>query len=271
MAATSTPGNPWRQASDLVVDRWLYERRPAADLAHRLLRVWRGDLSQATTLLPDERIDLYWTGRGLWVSGPETRSLPFSATPGHEVVGVAFRPGRSVFGVPATELLDTRVPLDRLWSDRRVRELEARLGDRADGDGVAAELEAAVRRADRDAGPVDPVALEVAAALRAGPDRGVADLAAATGLSPRQVHRRCAAAFGYGPSYLRRIMRVRRLLGIARRAGPPSSLAAIALQAGYADQQHLAHESRAIFDRTPKELLRVRPQSPGNARGLSIP
>jgi AraC-like DNA-binding protein len=254
-----SPVDPWWRASDLAVDRWLYERRPAADVAHRLLRVWRGDLSQATTLLPDERIDLYWTGRALWVSGPETRSLPFSGRPGTEVIGVAFRPGRSLFGVPATELLDTRVPLGQLWSDGRVGELEARLGECADGDGVAAELEAAVRRAEGDAGPVDPVALQIAAALRAEPDGTVPDLARATGLSPRQVHRRCAAAFGYGPSYLRRIMRVRRLLDVARRAGPPMSLVDLALQAGYADQQHLAHESRAIFDRTPTELLRLRP------------
>jgi AraC-like DNA-binding protein len=251
------PDGPWRQASALVVDRWLYERRPAAGVEDRLLRVWRGDLSEATTLLPDERIDLYWTGRRLWVSGPETRSLPFSAEPGNEVIGVAFRPGRSVFGVPATELLDTRVRLDQLWSDRRVAELEARLAHQPDGDVVANELEAAVRRADREARPVDPVAQQIAAELRADPATTVPDLVRATGLSARQVHRRCAAAFGYGPSYLRRILRVRRLLAVARRAGPSAGLVDLAVAAGYADQQHLAHESRAIFDRTPTELLRV--------------
>jgi AraC-like DNA-binding protein len=256
-AAVDRPDSPWRPASDLVVDRWLYERRPAVDLTSRLLRVWRGDLSRATTLLPDERIDLYWTGHRLWVSGPETRSLPFSAVPGREVIGVAFRPGRSVFETPATDLLDSRVRLDQLWSDRRVRELEARLVDRPDADGVALELEAAVRCADRDARPADAVAQQIAAELRTDPHRTVSDLARATGLSSRQVQRRCAAAFGYGPSYLRRILRVRRLLEVARRSGTRPTLAAIAFEAGYADQQHLAHETRAILDRTPKELLRV--------------
>ena len=41
----------------LVVDRWLLERRPAPDLADRLVCGWR-EISATHTPLPDERLDL---------------------------------------------------------------------------------------------------------------------------------------------------------------------------------------------------------------------
>jgi hypothetical protein len=68
----------------LVVDRWLRERRPAPDLADRLLCVWRGDLGSAELPLPDERLDLIWVEDGsLWLSGPETTSWSRGYPPGH--------------------------------------------------------------------------------------------------------------------------------------------------------------------------------------------
>jgi transcriptional regulator GlxA family with amidase domain len=83
----------------------------------------------------------------------------------------------------------------------------------------------------------------------------VSELAAATGLSERQLERRCLAAFGYGPATLRRILRLQRVLGLARHSSAPRSLARLAAHAGYADQQHLARDCRHIARTTPNALL----------------
>jgi AraC-like DNA-binding protein len=84
----------------------------------------------------------------------------------------------------------------------------------------------------------------------------VLELSRATGLSQRQLHRRCLAAFGYGPAVLARILRLQRVLQLARLHEGPLRLAALAAAAGYFDQQHLAHEVRAIMGTTPTRLLR---------------
>jgi AraC-like DNA-binding protein len=64
------------------------------------------------------------------------------------------------------------------------------------------------------------------------------------------------AAFGYGPAVLARMLRLRRLLQLARSPQRPLRLAELAATAGYSDQQHLAHEVRAIMGTTPTRLLR---------------
>jgi AraC-like DNA-binding protein len=83
-------------------------------------------------------------------------------------------------------------------------------------------------------------------------------LSRATGLSQRQLHRRCTAAFGYGPAVLARMLRLQRALRLARSHQGPLRLAGLGAAAGYFDQQHLAHEVRAIMGTTPTRLLRFR-------------
>ena len=63
------------------------------------------------------------------------------------------------------------------------------------------------------------------------------------GLNERRLHRRCLAAFGYGPKTLARILRMNRAVDLAR-AGTP--FATVAVAAGYADQAHLARDVRAL-------------------------
>ena len=104
----------------LVVDRWLVERRPAPDLADRLVCVWRGDLGSAELPLPDERLDLVWVDDGsLWLAGPETTSWSRGYPPGTTAVGVGFKPGVGppTLGLAGSEVRDARVRLDELWGD----------------------------------------------------------------------------------------------------------------------------------------------------------
>ena len=115
-----------------------------------------------------------------------------------------------------------------------------------------------MRRLAARARPVDGVALEVAARLNQPRAASVRDLSHATGLSERQLHRRCTAAFGYGPAVLARMLRLQRALRLARLHQGPLRLAELAAAAGYFDQQHLTHEVRAIMGTTPTRLLRSR-------------
>jgi AraC-like DNA-binding protein len=91
------------------------------------------------------------------------------------------------------------------------------------------------------------------------------DVAADVGLSLRQLRRRCHAAVGYGPKTLQRILRFRRFVARidAVHAVPPAGqdagdLAAIAAEAGYADQAHLTRECGQLAGLTPAALARQR-------------
>jgi AraC-like DNA-binding protein len=85
------------------------------------------------------------------------------------------------------------------------------------------------------------------------PDSGgsVAAIADLLGCTPRSVHRRCLAAFGYGPAVLRRVLRFRRAAALLRAGVSPAEVAAAA---GYADQPHLSRETRALAGASPGQL-----------------
>jgi AraC-like DNA-binding protein len=214
-----------------------------------------------------------WLGGELVVAGPDTGPAPSGVPAGTEVAAVRFRPGAApaVLGVPAAKLRDARVPLTDLWADGA--ELGRRVDDAAGPAERVAVLAGAVRERLPDAPPVDPVALAVATTLarpapgeagtvpegrRDEPPRReaagvVAALAEQAGLSERQLHRRCVAAFGYGPKTLDRVLRLQRFLVLGR-AEPGAGLADLAVRAGYADQAHLAHDCRALAGTTPSRL-----------------
>jgi AraC-like DNA-binding protein len=242
----------------LGVDQWLSERSPAADLSGQLVCAWRGDLGALRIPLPDECFDLVWVNDGsIWLSGPETKSWAHEQPPGTSAVGVRFRPGfgPTILGVAACEVRDARVRLDELWGDRAAGSLAERVGSRRDDLGRTLVLEDAVRSLVARARPVDEVALAVAADLSRARPSSVRDLSRTAGVSERQMHRRCTAAFGYGPALLARILRLRRVLQLARRHDRLPGLAELATTAGYSDQQHLSHDVRTIVDTTPATLL----------------
>ncbi|MET7452067.1 helix-turn-helix transcriptional regulator [Streptomyces sp. NPDC005574] len=218
--------------------------------------VWRNVLDgdpAVRPVLPDGCMDLLWDGGRLLVAGPDTRAHLPGAGPA-QWAGVRFAPGTApaVLGVPARELRDRRVELSDLWPASEVRRLSGRIA--AAPDPVSALEEVALARA-ADAGPPDPLAGLLVAALDAG--RPVAATADQLGLGTRQLHRRALADFGYGPKTLARVLRLQRALALAR-AGVP--LAVTAARSGYADQAHLTREVRQLAGMTPGELLGRRRQ-----------
>jgi AraC-like DNA-binding protein len=209
-------------------------RLAGAVVWHRTARTTGGGLQR---ILPDGCTDLMWYGERLMVAGPDATAYVSPEPASVSYVGLRFPPGAGpgLFGVPAHELRDRRVPLEDLWPAAEGRRLAERVHRAADP-GAALEEIAAARSA-----PPDPVVGEVAARLRAGSP--VAATAEAVGLGERQLHRRSLAAFGYGPKTLVRILRMNRALDLAR-AGTP--FAAVAASTGYADQAHLAREVKDL-------------------------
>ena len=241
-----------------------YTEWPApAGLRHAIACLWTqvtpdGGPDRDALVLPDASSDLIWEpGRGAYVAGPDTGPVRTVIKAGTVVLGIRFRPsaGGPALGLPLSELRDQRVDLD----DLRRREAR-RLPGSLDPDTAAIralELAAALVTA----GDPDPAAAR-AAVLLADPRARAEDVAADVGLSMRQLRRRCHTVVGYGPKTLQRVLRFRRF--VARLdAGPPRGqyghdLAALAAQAGYADQAHLTRECRALAGLTPAALARQR-------------
>jgi len=212
--------------------------------------LWRRSRTTAPSrhrVLPDGCVDLIAVDDRLLVAGPDTVAHIADIAAGETYTGVRMGPGigPAVLGLPATELLDLRVPLEAFWPMATVRRLAGRL---ADGDPAAVLFEVIAERLAR-AEP-DPVMRAAARWALAG--RPVAAIAAGTGLSERHLHRRCQFSFGYGPKTLSRIGRLDRALALAR-AGAPLSRAAT--DAGYADQPHFTREVRALAGVPPGRLL----------------
>jgi AraC-like DNA-binding protein len=217
-------------------------------------------------VLPDGCMDLLlWNGE-LVVAGPDTRAYVATERRGLPVYGLRLPPGGGplVFGVPAWELRDQRIPLADLWPPAQVRVLQERVAQAADP--LAALESAAAERLAGEQGMAGEQLTAawtgnvvraaawtetVVAALRDG--AGVAQVADRVGLSHRQLHRRCQDAFGYGAKTLARVLRMQHALRLAASGTP---LAETALRAGYADQAHLAREVRALADAPMTELIR---------------
>lgn len=196
------------------------ESAPPVALAGIVECCWRDHRSagDAQRVLPDGCMDLIRWDDGVVVAGPDTGA--FVASIRGPVHGIRFRPGAlpAVLGVPAEALANQRVALSEVWP-----------GD------PRAVLDAAAWSTP------DPALDRVVGALRDG--AGVAATADALGWTERTLHRRCRAAYGYGPSTLRRILRFRRAMDLAR-AG--TAFADVAATTGYADQAHLSREVREL-------------------------
>lgn len=266
----------------------VYRERPAGVAGAVLWTSSAPAHPRPVRVLPDGCLDLLWSSRlGLLVAGPDRTAHLSTSAPAERWVGLRLPPGvgPAVFGVPAVELRDQRVPLADLWGARAAGILADQAADAASsspapprppeadaapGADAAAQSDAAVGRGAADAGlydvgtllaavaarrlraagGADPLGLRVAAALATGAT--VAETAARAGLDQRSLLRHSRHLFGYGPKTLARILRMRRALALAR-AG--MSLAEVAARTGYADQAHLTRDVRALAGVPPTALL----------------
>jgi len=233
---------------------------PAAVLSRHVDRVWVNELAgpAAIDVVPDGCIDIYWTGAGLQIAGPNTEVLTLTMPAAAALAGVRFHPGVAGrwLGVPATEVLNRHQPLGEVWDRRTVDELSDRLAQAPSSVATAILLEQTLIARLPAVAPADPIAEATVAAMgRAGPTTKnvVSDLIADFGWSERTLRRHCHEAFGYGPKTLERILRFQRFLGLLPTARAP--LAVLAAEAGYADQAHLAREVRRLSGQSPSGLM----------------
>jgi AraC-like DNA-binding protein len=222
-------------------------------------------------VLPDACTDLIWEpGRGAFVAGPDTGPVPTAMTAGTVLVGVRFRPsaGGPALGVPLSELRDQRVDL----ADLRAGDARRLPGTLDPDTALARTLDLAASLVT--CGPPDP-AVTWAESLLRDPRARAEDVAAEVGLSMRQLRRRCHAAVGYGPKTLQRVLRFRRFVSrvdaVPRSGQDAADLAAIAAEAGYADQAHLTRECARLAGLTPAALVRQRVIGGEYDAGVSSP
>lgn len=228
-----------------IVDRYV-ENLPEPAARGLLTRVWARRVSSPESvvarIVPDACSDVIWhrTTGELFTAGPDTRAHLTEMAPG-ELVGVRFHTGRSPagLGVAADAVRDERVALGELWAPDRVRRLADELAATTSTGDAQRLLTAAVLDGVR-AEP-DPAVPELLRLARRG-DR-VGAMADAIGLTERQLHRRCLAAFGYGAKILQRVLRFDRAVQLARDG---TGFADVAYRVGYADQAHLSREVRAL-------------------------
>jgi AraC-like DNA-binding protein len=215
------------------------------------------EVKDAALIVPDGCVDLVWRDGKLMVAGLDRTAWRSPLRGGEEIIGIRLRPGiaGAVFGMPASELLDARVPLEDLFG-RRASDLAQRLGDARDLETRYLLLEGFVASAIADGAP-DPLVL--AATRRLGfPGSRVDQLADALGLSERQLRRRFHRAVGYGPKTLDRVLRFRRLLSQAQEvADGDQDLARLAADLGYADQAHMNRDAVRLTGMPPAQLAAI--------------
>ncbi|MEH3048451.1 helix-turn-helix domain-containing protein [Sphingomonas adhaesiva] len=157
-----------------------------------------------------------------------------------------------IAGTSVAELTDRVVTIDDLPALRRLapgeRLLEARDDEgrwRVLDDIVAARLSASA--------PQPPALHRIAAGLSAG--IAVETLAGELGWSRKRLARTFFDAFGLHPRTFAGLARFERFAALLQ-GDPHLSLAAIAIDAGYADQAHLTREVRRFAEVTPAALRR---------------
>jgi len=219
--------------------------------------------NEQTHVLPDGCIDVVLSYRTAEAGEPPsaalavgtmTRPLVVAARDACAYVGVRFWPGRALpfIGVPAAELTDLRVDVADLWTDRG-SSLEHVNG--VDVTGVRATFERLLLDRLNTARPLDrTVDAAVRAILRAGGNLSIGALAPALGVTRQHLARAFALHVGVSPKVFARVARVRRVLAKARVAADVD-WTALALDAGFYDQAHLAGEVRELTGRSPTDWL----------------
>ena len=151
--------------------------------------VWSVTASVGGRVLPDGCMDLIWLDDDLIVAGPDTCAFVTTAASPSSCTGLRFAPGTApaVLGIPASELLNQRVPLSAIWPEASVRPLREHIRQ-APARMRAALLEQVAAERLLRAAPPEPWCAGLVAGLRAG--RSVADAARQVGFSDRQLQRR---------------------------------------------------------------------------------
>ncbi|MDW3687515.1 helix-turn-helix domain-containing protein [Cupriavidus sp. CV2] len=239
------------------------EAQPRPELQPHFRCVWTSALpaghAGAIAVVPDGCVDVLWRAGRLLVVGPDITAARPDLEPGAAVLGARFQPGAALpwLGLPMSEIVGSEVELADLWGQRG-REFAGRMEEAAAAgrqvevfQSQLAKMARQVEAPSREAAAI--FALVQASAGMAG--EAIPLLLRRLGLSERTLRRRSVEHFGYGAKTLARILRFQRALSLALESAD-SGLAAIAADAGYADQAHLSREIQSLCGMTASTLLR---------------
>ncbi len=192
------------------------------------------------------------------VHGIVTRRASKALEGAGRVVATKFRPGafRPFWGRSVHELNDRAVDLEQVFGPAAsvlASDVRACPGD---ADAVALLEDFLVERLPE---PDSAMMMVVEAARLVLEDTEltrVTDLAARMGVSPRRLQRQFREYVGIGPKLMIRRARIHRAAAILS-AGGSVDLAGLAVDLGYADQAHFAHDFRAEVGRAPNGYRRA--------------
>jgi AraC-like DNA-binding protein len=206
-----------------------------------------GTVSKAQRVVPDGCSDIIVTAAGeATVVGPTMNVALHPLVPGTHLRGLRFRTEAlsAALRLPGVEIRDEVVPLSAVLPDRAARQVTeavwaGRFPEPLRPAPVDPRVRHAVRRLWRSEVEVPAVAGEI-------------------GVTERHLRRLLLDHTGIGPKSVQRVGRFQRFLRAAEVDSPLWTLAALAAEAGYADQAHLAREARALTGLPPSALLRER-------------
>ncbi|MEZ2127244.1 MULTISPECIES: DUF6597 domain-containing transcriptional factor [unclassified Sinorhizobium] len=234
------------------------EMLPPAALADHFRCAWIHEIGKTPTcdiaVVPDGCCDIIWTGGELMVVGPDRTAAFPMLSDGMRITGMRFHPGSafSWLGLPLSEIVGRTLPLDDLWG-KAARDIGQRVGEcRSDRQRLFTLCHALEQRLVN--ARALPRETRVAFDLLSRQKETVAHLSKELGISERSLRRRCYEIFGYGPKTLERILRFQRFLALGQQS-PETTLAALAIDTGYADQAHMTREVRLLSCLTPREIL----------------
>lgn len=206
---------------------------------------WKGEVSPGQWEKPADTLFF----------GANQRPFPVRVQGSFHVVGIAIRPSgwRALFDTPHHAFTDTLSPLSDLWGDL-VGRMEEGLKKAQDDGEMIAVIEGIVREQLQRVGrPDHDLAMaKMEMITRTDSTMRVDDVAQASGLSTRQLERRCRDTFGLTPKAILRRSRFLDMATAIRGFSTRSESDLAALR--YFDQSHLNREFKRFCNMTPKQF-----------------
>lgn len=193
--------------------------------------------------------------RTLRICGPRATAWWVAVDPGDSFWGARLLPGAAgpLLGVSARALQNQVQPLAAAAPQLAGRMMEG-LNDAASAKEGLRSMESGLVALASQAQRVDPVVQQAVARLfQTCGNTSIASLARTARISERQFRRRFCEAAGLTPKQFSRVVRVRYAC-IRISVEGSARLAAIAQEAGYADQAHLSREFAQVFGSRAGEL-----------------
>ena len=205
--------------------------------------------TEAKRILPDLCADFIVDSTGKsWLVGPATGADLVSVAAGTTMWGIRINPPalRSLLGTAADAVRDSKIAFDDILTSRQARVLADALSHEAVDAHLLGQL---WRGLEPDHGIERGYS-----ALISSPSTPIREIAADLGVSERHFRRSITSAVGLSPKLIQKVQRMQDVLTLSR--GANLTLSSLAGRAGYADQAHLARDTRARAGLTPTQLLR---------------